>query len=116
MPSNRSILVELYENKLDPKVEYVLEKSKLVVKDKSVKKLDKQAKKVVTKDVVVEKTKTVVEASAEKPVEAVLQQEIKEPSKKELVEEKSVVELDSEIVPVAKKSVQKQDKKLTEKL
>ena len=37
MPSNRSLLIQIHENKLDPKKEYVVFKDSLVAKEKSKK-------------------------------------------------------------------------------
>ena len=57
MPSNRSILIELHEKKLDPKQEYVVVKDQLVLKQETKVKALKQ--KTAVKALKVEEAKVV---------------------------------------------------------
>jgi hypothetical protein len=103
MPSQRSVLIEIHDNNLDPKQEHVLVKDKLVLKsDPAQKKVSKKqsAKKVV------EPVQAKVEPVVEVPV---VVEEVKEESK-QVVEEQPAKKLFGK-QPKAQTSSVKEDEK-----
>jgi hypothetical protein len=110
MPSQRSILIAIHDNNLDPKQDYTLVKDKLVLKSELAKKKKAASEKQLVKSVTVpaqvkevkveltvEKAEPVTEPVVEQPKEVKVELPVEEP--KPVVEE-----------PVAKKLFGKQVK------